>query len=60
MQQTATIYGGYTDVYRSATSWTNLGSNGSGALAIGVDDPASIICVIGSTIETSANTGGFD
>jgi len=55
------IYGGFTDVYRSAnggSSWTNLGSNGSGALAIGVDDPARLYAASGSTIQMSSNTGG--
>tara|TARA_R110002072_G_scaffold14272_1_gene59291 strand:+ start:49349 stop:53875 length:4527 start_codon:yes stop_codon:yes gene_type:complete len=55
------IYGGFTDVYRSTnggSSWTNLGSNGTGALAIGVDDPARLYAASGSSIEMSSNTGG--
>ncbi len=55
------IYGGYDDVYRSTnmgTSWSNLGSDGSGALAVGIDDPARIYAATGSTIATSADTGG--
>lgn len=55
------IYGGYDDVYRSTnmgTSWTNLGSDGRGALAVGVDDPARLYAANGTTLQTSANTGG--
>jgi hypothetical protein len=54
------IYGGYDDVYRSTnsgTSWTNLGSDGSGALAVGIDDPARIYAAVGSVITTSSDTG---
>ncbi len=57
------IYGGYTDVFRSTdmgSNWTNLGmtSDGRGALAVGVDDPARLYAANGSTLQTSANTGG--
>lgn len=55
------LYGGYNDVYRSTnmgTSWTNLGSDGRGALAIGVNDPARLYAANGSALQTSANTGG--
>ena len=55
------IYGGYSDVYRSTnggTSWTNLGSDGRGALAIGINDPARLYASESNTIQTSANTGG--
>ena len=54
------IYGGYDDVYRSTDkgdTWTNLGSDGSGAIAIGVDDPARIYAAVGSDITTSDDTG---
>jgi photosystem II stability/assembly factor-like uncharacterized protein len=36
------IYGGYDDVYKTydgGANWDNLASNGSGAMAIGTDDP---------------------
>lgn len=39
------IYGGYDDIYKTTdggNSWTNLGWNGSGAMAIGTDDPDRI------------------
>lgn len=55
------IYGGFSDVYRSdngGSSWSNLGSDGRGALAIGTDDPARIYAANGSSIQMSANTGG--
>jgi len=55
------IYGGFSDVFRSAdggSSWTNLGSDGRGAFAIGTDDPSRLYAANGSTIEMSANTGG--
>jgi len=55
------IYGGFSDVYRSAnggSSWTNLGSDGRGALAIGTDDPSRLYAAVGSGIQMSANTGG--
>ncbi|MFT7605089.1 MAG: hypothetical protein ACI8VT_002682, partial [Saprospiraceae bacterium] len=55
------IYGGFSDVYRSTdmgTSWTNLGSDGRGAFAVGINDGARLYASNGSTIETSANTGG--
>ena len=55
------IYGGYDDVYRSTnmgTSWSNLGSDGRGAFAVGIDDPARLYAANGSTLQTSANTGG--
>lgn len=54
------IYGGYDDVYRSTdkgATWTNLGSDGTDALAVGVDDPARIYAAVGSSITTSADTG---
>jgi hypothetical protein len=54
------IYGGYDDVYRSTnmgTSWTNLGSDGTDAIAVGVDDPARLYAAVGSVITTSADTG---
>ena len=55
------IYGGFSDVYRSADgggSWSNLGSDGRGALAIGTDDPSRLYAAFGSGIQMSANTGG--
>lgn len=55
------IYGGYSDVYRSTNqgnSWTNLGSDGRGALAVGINDPARLYAANGSTLQTSSNTGG--
>lgn len=55
------IYGGYTDVYRSTnggSSWTNLGSDGSGGLAIGVDDPTRLYASSGIDLQMSSNTGG--
>jgi hypothetical protein len=55
------IYGGFSDVYRSTnggSSWNNLGSDGRGALAIGVDDPARLYAAVGNTIQMSSNTGG--
>ncbi len=55
------IYGGYSDVYRSTNqgnTWTNLGSDGRGALAVGINDPARLYAAVGSTLQTSANTGG--
>ncbi len=54
------IYGGYDDVYRSTDkgdTWTNLGSDGSDALAIGIDDPARIYAAESSTLTTSSDTG---
>ncbi|MBW2939095.1 HYR domain-containing protein, partial [Aureisphaera sp. CAU 1614] len=55
------IYGGYSDVFRSTdsgTTWTNLGSDGRGAFAVGVNDPTRLYAAVGSAIQTSANTGG--
>jgi hypothetical protein len=55
------IYGGYNDVYRSTnmgSSWTNLGSDGRGALAVGINDGSRIYASNGNVIQTSANTGG--
>ena len=55
------IYGGYSDVYRSTnmgTSWSNLGSDGRGAFAVGVNDGTRLYAANGSAIQTSANTGG--
>lgn len=55
------IYGGYSDVYRSTnmgTSWTNLGSDGRGAFAVGINDGTRLYAANGSTLQTSANTGG--
>jgi hypothetical protein len=55
------IYGGYSDVYRSTnmgTSWTNLGSDGRGAFAVGIDNPSRLYAAVGNSIQTSANTGG--
>lgn len=55
------IYGGYSDVYRSTNqgnSWTNLGSDGRGAFAVGINDPARLYAAVNSSIQTSANTGG--
>ncbi len=57
----AIIYGGYTDVYRSTnsgTSWTNLGADGSGAIAVGIDNPARLYAAFNNLIQTSSNTGG--
>ena len=54
------IYGGYSDVYRSTnmgSSWTNLGSDGRGAISVGVNDPARLYAAEGKNIQTSANTG---
>ena len=54
------IYGGYSDVYRSTnmgSSWTNLGSDGRGALEVGINDPARLYAAEGKNIQTSANTG---
>jgi hypothetical protein len=55
------IYGGYSDVYRSTnmgTSWTNLGSDGRGALAVGINDGSRLYASNNNVIQTSANTGG--
>ena len=55
------IYGGYSDVYRSVNmgdTWTNLGSDGRGALTVGINDGSRIYAANGSSIQTSANTGG--
>lgn len=55
------IYGGYNDVYRSTnmgSSWTNLGSDGRGALAVGINDGSRLYASNGNVIQTSANTGG--
>jgi HYR domain/Secretion system C-terminal sorting domain len=55
------IYGGYSDVYRSTnmgTSWSNLGSDGRGAFAVGINDGSRLYAAFGSAIQTSANTGG--
>ncbi|MBT8256551.1 MAG: HYR domain-containing protein, partial [Bacteroidia bacterium] len=55
------IYGGYSDVYRSTnmgTSWTNLGSDGRGAFAVGINDTARLYAANGSVLQTSSNTGG--
>ncbi len=54
------IYGGYSDVYRSTNmgnSWSNLGSDGRGAFAVGVDNSARLYAAVSNTIQTSANTG---
>lgn len=55
------IYGGYDDVYRSTNqgnTWTNLGSDGRGAFAVGINNPARLYAAVNNTIQTSANTGG--
>jgi hypothetical protein len=55
------IYGGYSDVYRSTnmgSTWTNLGSDGRGALAVGINDSARLYAANGNAIQTSSNTGG--
>jgi len=55
------IYGGFSDVYRSTNmgnSWTNLGSDGRGAFAVGIDNPARLYAAVNNTIQTSSNTGG--
>jgi photosystem II stability/assembly factor-like uncharacterized protein len=55
------IYGGYDDVYRSTNSgnsWTNLGSDGRGAFAVGINNPARLYAAVNNTIQTSSNTGG--
>ncbi len=54
------IYGGYSDVYRSTnmgSTWINLGSDGRGALAVGVNNPARLYAANGNNIQTSSNTG---
>lgn len=55
------IYGGYSDVYRSTnmgTTWTNLGSDGRGALAVGINDGSRLYAANNNVIQTSSNTGG--
>ncbi|NND63888.1 MAG: HYR domain-containing protein, partial [Flavobacteriaceae bacterium] len=55
------IYGGYDDVYRSTnqgTNWTNLGSDGRGAFAVGINNPARLYAANNNVLQTSSNTGG--
>ena len=55
------IYGGYDDVYVSTnqgSTWSNVGSDGRGALAIGVNDPSRYYAANGSALQTSSNSGG--
>ncbi len=51
-----TIYGGYSDVYKSTnggSTWTNMGSNGTGAMAMGTSNTSRIYASNGATINRS-------
>ncbi|MCW5518353.1 HYR domain-containing protein [Aureitalea sp. L0-47] len=55
------IYGGYSDVYRSTnqgSTWTNLGADGRGALAVGINDGSRLYAARNNVLRTSSNTGG--
>ncbi len=55
-----TIYGGYSDVYRSTNggaSWTNMGADGRGAMAIGTSNTNRVYASYLSTINMSLNAG---
>ena len=56
------IYGGYDDVYKSTSGglfWTNVGVDGRGAMAIGIDNPNRIYAAYGNTISRSDDAGGY-
>lgn len=51
-----TIYGGYSDVYKSTnggSTWTNMGADGRGAMAMGTSNTNRIYASSGSTIYMS-------
>ncbi|MCB2219049.1 MAG: hypothetical protein KQI35_01550 [Bacteroidetes bacterium] len=61
-QNPVIIYGGYDDVYKSTSGglfWTNVGVDGRGAMAIGIDNPNRIYAANGNTISRSDNAGGY-
>ena len=54
------IYAGYYDIYKTTNggaSWSNLGFDGSGAIAMGTNDAQRIYASSSSTMYTSANGG---
>ena len=54
------IYAGYSDVYKSTNggnSWTNMGADGRGALAIGTTNSQRVYASNGSTLYQSNNGG---
>jgi photosystem II stability/assembly factor-like uncharacterized protein len=57
------IYGGYDDIYKTTdggSNWTNLGYEGSGAMAIGTNDPDRIYASEdGNRIIYMSSNGGY-
>lgn len=56
-----TIYGGYSDVYKSTnggTSWTNTGVDGRGAMAMGTNNTSYIYTANGTSIWRSDDAAG--
>jgi hypothetical protein len=54
------LIAGYTDVYRSTnkgSSWANLGSNGSDAIAMSPNSSSIFYAANGSTLQRTSNTG---
>ncbi|MDP1622360.1 MAG: hypothetical protein Q8M08_08465 [Bacteroidales bacterium] len=55
-----TIYGGYSDVYKSTnggSTWTNMGVDGRGAMAMGTNNTNRIYASNGSTLYMSNDAG---
>ncbi|MDP1622364.1 MAG: hypothetical protein Q8M08_08485 [Bacteroidales bacterium] len=55
-----TIYGGYSDVYKSingGSTWTNMGVDGRGAMAIGTNNTSRLYASYGSTIYMTSDAG---
>ncbi len=56
----AIVYAGYNDVYYSTNSgstWTNRGSDGRGAFAMGTSNTSKLYAANGSTLQMSTNAG---